>query len=175
MTAYKGKEVQFYVFFTSAGGDCSATPNHFAPSNRASGTHWLEDWLGACGYREEKYLRDTEYVQPRAQSLITILTELFTGFRTSNLMKHNVSLNRCQDTPPSVCLRCASQSPSFYFRPLTVQTRGTLRLADSAECLGWGTALNVVHNHIPSGNMPSLLALPAPTVHASFQLKYVYK
>jgi len=94
-------------------------------------------------------------------------------------MKQNVSLNRCQKTllrRSFVCLRPASQSPSIYFRLLTVQTRGMLRLADSSECFRWETALHVVHHHIPVRNMPP----PDPTPSRAnstreLPIKYFYK
>lgn len=65
-------------------------------------------------------------------------------------------------------------SPSFYFRLLTVQTRGTMKLADSSECFWWETALYVVHHYIPVRNMPP----PHPSLANSTRelpIKYVYK
>jgi hypothetical protein len=49
MKAYWGVEVYLHAFFilTLDGGECSASQRgRFTPRERASGTHWIEDWVG---------------------------------------------------------------------------------------------------------------------------------
>jgi hypothetical protein len=49
MKIYGGVDVQIHVFLTSTlvGGEWSASRlSHFTPGERASGTHWIGDWVG---------------------------------------------------------------------------------------------------------------------------------
>jgi hypothetical protein len=47
MKSYVGMDVYIHIFFTSAlvGGECSFTPGHFTPGERANGTHWIGVWV----------------------------------------------------------------------------------------------------------------------------------
>jgi hypothetical protein len=49
MKAYGGVDVQIHIFFPSAlaGGEWSASrPYRFTPGEKATGTHWIEGWVG---------------------------------------------------------------------------------------------------------------------------------
>jgi hypothetical protein len=49
MKAYGGVDVEIHVLLTSAliGGEWSASrPGSFTPGERATGTHWIGEWVG---------------------------------------------------------------------------------------------------------------------------------
>jgi hypothetical protein len=49
MKTYGGVDVWIHVFLTSAldGGERSSShPGHITPGERATGTHWIEGWVG---------------------------------------------------------------------------------------------------------------------------------
>jgi hypothetical protein len=71
MKAEGGVDVEIHIFLTSAlvGGEWSASlPCGFTPGERASGTHWIEGWVGPRASLETVDPTGTQIPTPRPSS-----------------------------------------------------------------------------------------------------------